>query len=129
MQPGLFDNASLVAFILVSNAEAAKTFYSDVLGLEFVKSDGFALVFKFRGVMLRAGIMKSFTPTQATVLGWEVSDIAAMASKLQQAGIELKRLPGRQQDELGIWTAPDGSRVAWFQDPDGNWLSISQHAA
>ena len=129
MQPGLLDNSSVVAFILVSNAEAAKTFYSDMLGLEFVKNDGFALVFKFGGVMLRAGIANSFTPTQNTVLGWEVSDIAATASKLQRAGIELKRLPGRQQDELGVWTAPDGSKVAWFQDPDGNWLSISQHAA
>ncbi|MBV8898447.1 MAG: VOC family protein [Acidobacteriaceae bacterium] len=122
------DGARLVAFIVISNAERAQAFYSGVLGLKFLKNDGFALVFEFNGTMLRAGIAQSVAPTHNTVLGWEVPDISVAATKLTQSGIELKRMPGMKQDDLGIWTAPDGSKVAWFQDPDGNWLSISQHA-
>ena len=78
--------------------------------------------------MLRAGIAESVTPSLNTVLGWEVPDVSATAARLRDSGVELKIIPGRQQDELGIWTAPDGSKVAWFEDPDGNWLSISKHA-
>ncbi len=126
---GLFrQDTRLVAFIIVSNPERAQAFYSGVLGLRFIKNDGFALVFEFEGTMLRAGIAETVTPSQTTVLGWEVSDVSEAASKLQSRGVELKRIPGRKQDDLGIWTAPDGSKIAWFQDPDGNWLSISQHA-
>jgi catechol 2,3-dioxygenase-like lactoylglutathione lyase family enzyme len=121
------DGAKLVAFILITNPERAQAFYSGVLGLKFLRNDGFALVFDSHGNMLRAAIAQSVNPSHNTVLGWEVPDISAAASKLAEAGVELKRLPGRKQDDLGIWTAPDGSKVAWFQDPDGNWLSISQH--
>jgi catechol 2,3-dioxygenase-like lactoylglutathione lyase family enzyme len=127
-QGPLAEGAKLMAFIVISNPERAQAFYSGVLGLKFIKNDGFALVFDFQGTMLRAGIAPTVSPSQNTVLGWEVTDIAGTATKLTQAGVELKRLPGRTQDDLGIWTAPDGSKVAWFQDPDGNWLSISQHA-
>lgn len=120
-------NARLVTFIVITDPERAQAFYSGVLGLKFLKNDGFALVFESNGIMLRAGIAPSVTPSQNTVLGWEVPDISAAARKITQAGVELKRLPGRNQDELGVWTAPDGSKVALFQDPDGNWLSLSQH--
>jgi catechol 2,3-dioxygenase-like lactoylglutathione lyase family enzyme len=116
-----------MAFILISNPERARSFYADTLGLKFLRNDGFALVFEFNGTMLRAGMSETVPPSQNTVLGWEVTDIAATAMKLREAGVELRRIPGRGQDDLGIWTAPDGSKVAWFQDPDGNWLSVSQH--
>lgn len=125
-QSGL-TGAHLMAFIVITNPERAQSFYADTLGLDFLKNDGFALVFASNGTMLRAGIAETVTPSQSTVLGWEVTDISAAATKLAQAGVEFRRLQGRGQDELGIWTAPDGSKVAWFQDPDGNWLSISQH--
>jgi catechol 2,3-dioxygenase-like lactoylglutathione lyase family enzyme len=63
-----------------------------------------------------------------TVLGWEVDDIAAKAQALTKAGVKLERYGSHlKQDKLGIWTAPGGTRVAWFKDPDGNLLSISQH--
>ena len=122
------DEAFVVAFILISNPERARSFYSDTLGLTFVRNDGFALVFAHNGSMLRAGIVDAVTPSQNTVLGWEVGDISGTVRRLAEAGLEFKRMPGRNQDDLGIWTAPDGSKVAWFQDPDGNWLSVSQHS-
>ena len=62
-----------------------------------------------------------------TVLGWQVSDIASAAEALTKAGVEFARYPGMDQDQLGIWSSPSGAKVAWFHDPDGNTLSLSQH--
>jgi catechol 2,3-dioxygenase-like lactoylglutathione lyase family enzyme len=123
----LSSGARIMAFIVITQPDRAIRFYRDTLGLRLVANDGFALIFELQGTMIRAGIAESVTPTEFTALGWEVENIAATAQGLQKAGIQLERLPGRKQDELGIWTAPNGSQVAWFRDPDGNWLSISHH--
>jgi catechol 2,3-dioxygenase-like lactoylglutathione lyase family enzyme len=126
--PGpLSSGARIMAFIVITEPDRAIRFYCDTLGLRLVGNDGFALILELQGTMIRAGIAESVTPTEFTVLGWEVQDIAATVQALQNAGIQLERLPGRKQDELGIWTAPNGSKVAWFRDPDGNWLSVSYH--
>jgi hypothetical protein len=77
--------------------------------------------------MLRVTIVKEVHAAGYTVLGWKVPDIVAAANGLIAGGIIFERYPGMQQDELGIWTSPDGAKVAWFKDPDGNTLSISQH--
>jgi hypothetical protein len=87
----------------------------------------FALVYDAHGTMLRVTIVKQVQPAGYTVLGWKVPDIVAAANGLTAAGIVFERYPGTQQDELGIWTSPAGGKVAWFKDPDGNTLSISQH--
>ncbi|MFZ0592046.1 MAG: VOC family protein [Bryobacteraceae bacterium] len=123
----LSSGARIMAFIVITKPDRAIQFYRDTLGLHLVSEDGFALVFELDGTMIRAGIAESVTPTQYTALGWEVQNIVATVRALQNAGIQLERFPGRKQDELGIWTAPDGSTVAWFRDPDGNWLSVSHH--
>jgi predicted enzyme related to lactoylglutathione lyase len=83
-------------------------------------------VFDANGTMLRVTAVSTLTPQPFTVLGWAVPDIDAKARELAAAGIQLDRFDGLDQDESGIWTAPDGDRVAWFQDPDGNRLSIAQ---
>jgi catechol 2,3-dioxygenase-like lactoylglutathione lyase family enzyme len=80
-------------------------------------------------VHLRATLVGEFEPQRFTVLGWEVADAAAMARKLADAGVKLERYPGMEQDELGVWRAPGGARVAWFRDPDGNVISITQMPA
>jgi len=120
---------SVVTFLLTQNPGAAIAFYRDKLGLRFLRDDGFALVFDLNGVMLRIGKVPSFTPAQNTVLGWEASDIAATLKKLVQQGIAFERYPNMSQDSDGIATFPNGDKVAWFKDPDGNVLSLSQHAA
>ena len=119
-------SARIVAFVGTKNAARAKEFYRDVLGLNLAHEDGFALTFDVHGTMLRVSIVPELTPAKFTVLGWQVNDIAAAVRDLQRAGVAFERynLP---QDELGIWTAPGGARVAWFEDPDGNILSLSQH--
>ena len=117
----------IVAFVPTNDPVRAKAFYGGTLGLRFVSDDGFALVFDANGIMLRVAKAGPFTPAQFTILGWQVSDIEPTAKRLTANGIRFENfgLPG--QDENGIWTAPTGDKVAWFKDPDGNVLSISEH--
>jgi hypothetical protein len=97
------------------------------LGLRFVKDDGYAMVLDANGIMIRVAKMKDFAPAQFTILGWQVSDIEKMVVGLKERGVHFEMFGFFKQDELGIWTAPTGDKVAWFQDPDGNILSLSQH--
>ena len=88
----------------------------------------FALVFASGGTAIRVVKMDTFTPAPYTVLGWMVKDIEAEARALTARGVRFVRYPPMEQSELGIWTAPDGSRVAWFRDPSENVLSLAQHS-
>ncbi len=117
----------IVAFVPITDAGKARAFYEGVLGLRFVEDDGFALVLEANGIMIRAAKMKEFTPAQFTVLGWQVSDIEDIVRALGKQGVHFEIFGFFKQDELGIWTAPTGAKVAWFKDPDGNILSVSQH--
>jgi hypothetical protein len=90
------------------------------------REDPFALVFDAGGTALRISKVAEVTMAPYTVLGWDVSDITATVRALTNNGARLERFPGIPQDELGIWTSPGGSRVAWFKDPEGNLLSVSQ---
>ncbi len=124
----MLGSADIVACFAITAAEQARAFYEGALGLRFVKDDGFALVFDANGIMVRAAKMKEVTPAQFTVLGWQVSDIEGVVRALQAKGVRFEVFGFFKQDELGIWTAPTGDKVAWFKDPDGNMLSVSQHA-
>lgn len=118
----------VVTFLLTQNPDAAITFYRDTLGLTYMHDDGFALVFDTNGIKLRISKVPKFTPAKHTVLGWETSDIHLELAELVKKGVTFERYPNMSQDENGICTFPGGSKVAWFKDPDGNVLSISQHA-
>ena len=118
---------ALIGFVATRDAARAKKFYGDTLGLPLLSDDlPFALVFDAHGTSLRVTVVKDLSLAPYTVLGWHVPDIVAAAKALKDDGVQLERYPGLQQDELGIWTVP-GAKVAWFKDPDGNTLSISQH--
>ena len=123
----MLGSMKVVAFVPIKDSEKARSFYEGVVGLRFVKDDGFALVFDANGIMVRAAQMKDFTPAQFTVLGWQVYEIENVVRALQKKGVHFEIFGFFQQDELGIWTAPTGDKVAWFKDPDGNILSVSQH--
>jgi catechol 2,3-dioxygenase-like lactoylglutathione lyase family enzyme len=118
---------NIVAFVPTKDAIKSRAFYEGVLGLRFVKDDGFALVLDANGIMLRVSQAPQFTPAQFTILGWEVTDIERMVTDLREKGVHFERYGFIEQDELGIWTAPTGDKVTWFKDPDGNVLSVSQH--
>ena len=118
---------NIVACVPTRDAQKARAFYEGVLGLHFVKDDGFALVFDANGIMIRIAKAPEFKPYPFTILGWQVSGIEDVVRGLQRKGVHIEIFGFFKQDELGIWTAPTGDKVAWFKDPDGNMLSVSQH--
>lgn len=127
----MLGSAKVVAFVPTTDGEKARTFYVDVLGLSFISDDQFALVLNANGTTVRVSKVPGFTPHKFTVLGWEVSDIEKTVIDLTEKGVNFENygLPG--QDERGIWkpvvdNATAGAKVAWFKDPDGNVLSVTQ---
>ena len=119
----------MIGFLMTANPEKSKVFFSDKLGFKFLRDDGFALVFDANGTMLRIAKAKSVTPAQGTVLGWQVQDIGNVVKELTSAGVTFERYDFMHPDPDGIVTFPGGDKVAWFKDPDGNVLSVSQHVA
>ncbi len=116
-----------VTFIITRDRKVAEPFYRDTLGLPFVHDDGFAAVFDLAGVPLRITEVPGHTPPAHPVLGWQVADIVATVTSLRDHGVVFTIYDGMGQDDLGIWTAPDGkAKVAFFNDPDGNALSLTQ---
>ena len=120
-------SAKLMGFIPTKDYDKARAFYEGKLGFEFVSLDQYALVMRVGGHMIRIVKMPNFTPLQGTILGWEVADAVAAAKWLNQQGVATEKYPFVQDRELGIWTTPNGDKVAWFKDPEGNVLSVSQH--
>jgi catechol 2,3-dioxygenase-like lactoylglutathione lyase family enzyme len=127
MEDCMLGSTNIVAFVPTRDAGKARAFYEGVLGLRFVKDDGFAMVLDANGIMIRVAKVPQFTPAQFTILGWQVSEIENVVRGLQKKGVQFEIFGFFKQDELGIWTAPTGDKVAWFKDPDGNILSVSQH--
>ena len=125
----ILGSCKLVTFIPTADAVKARAFYESVLGLRLVTDEKpFALVFDANGIMLRVTpVHGEHKPTPSTILGWSVESIDATGERLAAAGVEFLRYPGLNDKDLrGIWTSPSGARVAWFHDPDGNVLSLTQ---
>jgi catechol 2,3-dioxygenase-like lactoylglutathione lyase family enzyme len=123
----LLDSAPIMAFSATADAERAKVFYRDTLGLKLVSDEPYALVFDAAGTMLRVQRVKEVHAGQYTALGWRVSDIAGTVEELTKAGVHFEHYGMPGQDERGIWSPPGSSaKVVWFKDPDGNILSLTQ---
>jgi catechol 2,3-dioxygenase-like lactoylglutathione lyase family enzyme len=114
-----------MTFLAATDKARAKSFFAETLGFKFITDDGFALVFGLDGTMLRVSTVKTFTPQPFTVLGWQVGDIRKAYAALVKQGIAFERYPF-VEDKDGVWTAPDGTKVAWFKDPDGSVLSLTE---
>jgi predicted enzyme related to lactoylglutathione lyase len=120
------ESAPLVAFVASKDLRRARGFYEGSLGLTLVEESAFACAFDANGTQLRVTAVKDHTPPSNTVLGWEVPDIEAAIAGLAERGVALARYDSLEQDEFGTWHAPGGARIAWFEDPDGNVLSLTQ---
>ncbi len=120
--------APFIGFIPVRDLDAARGFYADTLGLTIKEQTPDALVIDAGGTMLRITSVGDFAPRPFTVAGWHALDIDATVARLSDAGVATLDFPELEQDEDGIWTAPNGDRVAWFSDPDANVLSLTQFA-
>jgi catechol 2,3-dioxygenase-like lactoylglutathione lyase family enzyme len=126
---GALGGGSLIAFVPTINLPRARAFYAETLGLPVTDESPFACVFDANGTMLRLTPVRKLSRTRYTVLGWGVLDIASTVATLGAAGIAFVHYRGMDLDDAGIWTAPSGDRVAWFEDPDGNVLSLTQFVA
>ena len=124
----MLGGADLVAFVGSADLARAREFYEATLGLRVVEEDPFAVVLDANGTMLRVTAVPDFSPAGFTVCGWMVDDIGATIGALTERGVSFLRFPGMDQDELGVWTAPSQAKIAWFNDPDGNVLSLTQDA-
>ncbi len=123
----MINEQKIMSFVPTKDPAKARPFFENVLGLRFVEDDKFALVFDANGTMVRVVTVKDFKPFPFTLLGWDVTDIVKVVAVLREKGVKFERFSFMEQDKLGIWTAPGGAKVAWFKDPDGNVLSVSQH--
>lgn len=120
-------SGKLIGFVPTKDSIKAREFYEGKLGFQFISDDQFALVMQADESMIRIVKGAKFTPAQYTVMGWEVTDVEAMVQWLNKRGVTFEKYPFVQDQKLGIWTTPNGDKVAWFKDPDGNVLSLSQH--
>lgn len=119
--------SSPVAMITTNDRKIAEPFYAETLGLPRKGDDGFAALFDLAGTTLRLTEVPGYTATPYPVLGWEVADMDAAVAALTANGVTMNIYEGLGQDEHGIWTSPDGAcKVAFFNDPDGNGLSLTQ---
>ena len=122
----MLTTANIIAFVATAHADRAVAFYRDTLGLRLVSDDGFAIVFDCHGVQLRIQKVEALQPQPFTALGWTVERIHEEVPALSKRGVVFERYPFLNQDDLGVWHAPSGAKVAWFKDPDGNLLSLTE---
>lgn len=118
--------AKPVAIICTRDRARAAVFYRDTLGLKLKSEDDYAVVFDVDGIDLRVSAVPDFTPHEHTVLGFRVPDVSTVVKALREQGVTFNTYKGFNQDDLGIWSLPNSAlRVAWFNDPDGNVLSVT----
>jgi catechol 2,3-dioxygenase-like lactoylglutathione lyase family enzyme len=122
----VLESSEVVAFVGASDLDRARVFYEQTLGLSVAERSDFACVLDANGTMLRVTAVPEVARAGYTVLGWRVDDIAATVRELTARGVKFLRYATLGQDESGVWTTPGGDRVAWFADPDGNVLSLTQ---
>ena len=124
----MLGNATITAFLATTDAPRARKFYETVLGLRLKTDDEFAIAFDC-GIELRVQKVKDFHPHPFTALGWRVANVRTTIATLVHRGVTFERYDFLEQDDLGVWQAPSGVRVAWFRDPDGNLLSLTEVGA
>jgi len=122
----MLKSRAIIAFVATTDQQRAKAFYAGTLGLRLLSEDGFALAFDAGGTRLRVATVQALQPAAYTVLGWTVPDIRTAVRGLTTRHVRFQRYDGMGQDQDGIWTSPSGAKVAWFQDPDGNTLSVTE---
>jgi len=122
----MLGSCNVIAFVPTVHPDRARAFYEGLLGLRFVSKDHYAMMFEANGVRLRIALVQEFKPAPFTILGWLVSDIAVTVRELAMKGVVFQHYKVFKQDDLGICTFLSGEQVAWFKDPDGNTLSLTQ---
>lgn len=116
-----------ILFAATANPGDSRHFYETLLGLKFLSDQAHALVFDVDGVEFRIQKVEQVMAPPYTALGFRTGDIKADITALKNKGLSFEDYPFLEQDALGIWTTPDGAKIAWCKDPDGNVVSLTQH--
>ena len=122
----MLSDKKLRAFVATTKPNKAKLFYKEVLGLKLLSEDDYASEFDANGTLLRVTTVQDLKPQQFTVLGWGVEDIRSAVQLLNSKNVFCEKYDFFEQDDLGVWTASNGSKIAWFKDPDGNIISLTE---
>jgi len=123
----MLENPKITAFLPTINPEQSKQFYTDTLGLKLISEDVYALEFEGSGIFLRITVVEKFEPHPFTVLGFKIEDIATQIKSLSKKGVEFEKYNYFEQDNLGVWNSPSNAKIAWFKDPDGNLVSLTEY--
>jgi catechol 2,3-dioxygenase-like lactoylglutathione lyase family enzyme len=119
-------NHNAISFLATAKPTASKAFFKGTIGLPLIEDSDFALVFRLNNGQLRIQKVQDLSPAPYTALGWQVTDIEAPVAALKKKGVTFDQHSGMAKDANGIWTSPSGAKIAWFKDPDGNTLSLTQ---
>jgi catechol 2,3-dioxygenase-like lactoylglutathione lyase family enzyme len=119
----------LVAFLPTVDLDRSHRFCAGVLGLRRVEQTCLANAYDVAGPLVRVTLVDRLDPAPYTILGFQVGGLAAQMTRLERRGVRFIRYPHLPQAGGGVWTAPSGSRIAWFHDPDGNVLSLQEPGA
>jgi catechol 2,3-dioxygenase-like lactoylglutathione lyase family enzyme len=122
----VLESSDLIAFVSTAAPERSRLFYETTLGLRVIDESPYACAYDVQGTQLRVTVVDDVSPRPYTVLGWKVDDIDAAVRALKERDVKVVRYQGMDQDDAGVWTAPSGARIAWFEDPDHNLLSLTQ---
>lgn len=122
----MLSDKKLKAFVPTTKPDKAKLFYQDLLGLNLLFEDNYALEFDANGTSLRVTIVEKFKPQVFTVIGWNVEDISSTIQSLNKKNVFCEKYSFLEQNDVGVWIAPNGSKAAWFKDPDDNVLSLTE---
>lgn len=116
----------IITFLPITDAANAKNFYENILGLNMISEDEYALEFERNGTCLRLTIVPQLTPQPFTVLGFQIDQIESQIKSLSSKGVVFEEYKNLNQNHLGIWTSPSKAKIAWFKDPDGNLISLTE---
>ncbi|MBX2884588.1 MAG: VOC family protein [Granulosicoccus sp.] len=122
----MLKHSKLVGFVATSKPESSRRFYGELLGLSLIEESPYAIVFESHDTIIRVQKTEQVFPPPYTSLGWEVENINEIVRSLSDAGVQFEQFQGLEQDAAGVWSVPNGSKVAWLKDPDGNLLSLTQ---
>lgn len=123
----ILSSSTGIGFVYVTDREKGVRFYRDALGLKHVEADDFGDGFDLNGSVLRLTAMAEHKAGEHPVVGWLVADMSVAVQGLKAEGVRCVVYEGMGQDADGVWTAPGGrTKLAWFKDPDGNVLMLSE---
>ena len=118
--------SEVVAMVTVSDLAKGKEFYGETLGLKQTDENPGGVTYtcgKGRLFVYQAPTAGSNQGTSAT---WEVNDIEGLVEELKTKGIIFEHfdMPGAAREgDVHVW---EGMKAAWFKDPDGNTLGLSE---